>query len=303
MKRVPVLSNLLLTAGFLCSFSALAFAETDTEMIVGGQPAAQGKYPWQVRLYDSMDDKIGFCGGSIIAPQWVLTAAHCLLDTDSVVVGYGSVDRTETKKIKSAKVIVHPAYLEGAKADVALVKLSEPIANAPAVTLVNAGGAERLVSPGAKVTVTGWGAIWDFPAFNNAMEVMAGRRTLSERRLLSDEELQAPRKLHEVDIEVIDPTECKAVYNALQVPAFTIGDTEICATGPRGGKDSCFGDSGGPLVVPADVPRGYVQVGIVSWGPQCGNPLFPGVYTRVSSFSDWIEGQMGPDAPATMSSQ
>jgi secreted trypsin-like serine protease len=122
------------------------------------------------------------------------------------------------------------------------------------------------------------------------MDVMAGRRTLSERRLLNDEELQAPRRLHEVDIEVIDPQECKAVYDQLQVSAFTIGDTEICATGPSGGKDSCFGDSGGPLVVPSS--NGYVQVGIVSWGPQCGNPLFPGVYTRVSSFSDWIDGTM-----------
>ncbi len=75
----------------------------------------------------------------------------------------------------------------------------------------------------------------------------------------------------------------------MQVPGFSIGDTEICATGPPGGKDSCFGDSGGPLVVAADgTPRGYVQVGVVSWGPQCGNPLYPGVYTRVSSFADWI---------------
>ena len=142
---------------------------------------------------------------------------------------------------------------------------------------------------GAKVTVTGWGAIWDFQAFQNAVDVMAGRRTVSERKLLNDEELQAPRKLHEVEVEVIDSGECKTVYQSLQVPAFSIGDTEICATGPAGGKDSCFGDSGGPLVVAAGNDRGYAQVGIVSWGPQCGNPLFPGVYTRVSSFSNWIK--------------
>ena len=293
MTRVYVLSNILLAAGLLCGLNAPALGETDTEMIVGGQPAAQGKYPWQVRLYDSMDDDIGFCGGSIIAPQWVLTAAHCLVDADSVVVGFGSVDRTQTKKIPSEKIIVHPAYLAGQKADLALVKLSAPIPDAPAVALADASSSRSLLKPGAKATVTGWGAIWDFQAFNNAMDVMAGRRTLSERRLLSDEELQAPRRLHEVDIEVIDPQECKSIYESLQVPAFTIGNTEICATGPRGGKDSCFGDSGGPLVVPSNTSHGYVQVGIVSWGPQCGNPLFPGVYTRVSSFSDWIGGTMG----------
>ncbi|MEZ5829187.1 MAG: serine protease [Hyphomicrobiales bacterium] len=292
MTRVLILPNLLLAAAVLLGMNAPALGETDTEMIVGGKPAAQGKYPWQVRLYESMDDDIGFCGGSIIAPQWVLTAAHCLVDTESVVVGFGDVDRTKTKKIKSAKVIVNPTYLDGEKADLALVKLSEPIEDAPVVPLANKSTAQSLLHPGAKVTVTGWGAIWDFQAFNNAMDVMAGRRTVSERRLLNDEELQAPRRLHEVDIEVIDPDECKAVYNSLQVSAFTIGDTEICATGPSGGKDSCFGDSGGPLVVPSDDSDGYVQVGIVSWGPQCGNPLFPGVYTRVSSFSDWIANTM-----------
>ncbi len=291
MRVLALVSNYLLASALLFGLTAPALAETDTEMIVGGQPAAQGKYPWQVRLYESMDDDIGFCGGSIIAKQWVLTAAHCLVDTDKVVVGFGNVDRTQTTKIASEKVIVHPAYLQGQKADLALIKLATPIDDAPAVALANAGTSRSLLSPGAKATVTGWGAIWDFQAFNNAMDVMAGRRSLSERRLLNDEELQAPRKLHEVDIEVIDPAECKSIYDSLQVSAFTIGDTEICATGPRGGKDSCFGDSGGPLVVPSGA-GGYVQVGIVSWGPQCGNPLFPGVYTRVSSFSDWIDGTM-----------
>jgi secreted trypsin-like serine protease len=281
-------AGLMLLAGFVAPPISQALAETDTDMIVGGRPAEEGKYPWQVRIYSTMDDKIGFCGGSIIGDRWILTAAHCVLDTEAVIVGYGSTDRTMTTKIPSEKIIVHPAYLAGEKADLALIKLSKPIPNA-AIDLADPAQERVLMPAGAKVTVTGWGAIWDFPAFQNAVQVMAGRSALSERKLLSDEELQAPRLLHEVDVEVIDDTECKAVYEGLQVPAFSIGDTEICATGPTGGKDSCFGDSGGPLVVAADNKRGYTQVGIVSWGPQCGNPLFPGVYARVSSFSDWIK--------------
>ncbi len=261
-------------------------------MIVGGHPADEGKYPWQVRIYSTMDDNVGFCGGSIIAPQWVLTAAHCLLDTQKVVVGFGSTDRTKTTKIESEKVIVHPDYIKGEKADVGLIKLKQPIPDAPAVVVADPAIDKSVDVPGAKVTVTGWGAIWDFQAFQNSVDVMAGRRSVSARKLLDQNELDAPRKLHEVDIEVIDPSECKSVYKALQVPAFTVGDTEICATEPSGGKDSCFGDSGGPLVAPASNDRGYVQVGIVSWGPQCGNPLYPGVYTRVSSFTDWIKKTM-----------
>jgi secreted trypsin-like serine protease len=290
MTRVYVLvSRLLLLAGLAVGVNGQAFGETDTEMIVGGSAAPDGKYPWQVRLYSTMDDKIGFCGGSIIDAQWILTAGHCLIDTDEVIVGYGSHDRTKTTKIASEKVIVNPAYIKGEKADLALIKLKQPIPNAAAIGFADAAQEQTLMPPGAKVTVTGWGAIWDFQAFQNAVDVMAGRSTVSERKLLNSEELEAPRKLHEVDIEVIDPKECRAVYESLQVPEFTIGDTEICATGPTGGKDSCFGDSGGPLIVPADNKQGYVQVGIVSWGPQCGNPLFPGVYTRVSSFSKWID--------------
>jgi len=287
-----VVSRLLLLAGLLGGLSGQALGETDTEMIVGGEPVPDGKYPWQVRLYSSDDDAVGFCGGSIIDEKWILTAAHCLLDTDAVVVGYGSNDRTKTTKIESEKIIVHPGYIAGEKADVALVKLKKPIPDAKAIAYADAAQDQALLPDGANVVVTGWGAIWDFQAFQNAVDVMAGRRTVSERKLLSDEELQAPLKLHEVDIQVIDPTECKAVYKSLQVPAFSIGDTEICATGLAGGKDSCFGDSGGPLVVAADNARGYAQVGIVSWGPQCGNPLYPGVYTRVSSFSKWIKDNM-----------
>jgi secreted trypsin-like serine protease len=262
-------------------------------MIVGGHPADEGKYPWQVRIYSTMDDKVGFCGGSIIAPQWVLTAAHCLLDTQKVVVGFGSTDRTETTKIESEKIIVHPDYLKGEKADLGLIKLKKPIPDAPSIGVADPSIDKSVDIPGARVTVTGWGAIWDFQAFQNSVDVMAGRRSVSARKLLDQNELNAPRKLHEVEIEVIDPGECKSIYQSLQVPAFTVGDTEICATEPTGGKDSCFGDSGGPLVAPASsVARGYVQVGIVSWGPQCGNPLYPGVYTRVSSFTDWIDKTM-----------
>ena len=290
MMQVPVSAlNVLLLAGLVFGLHGEALGETDTEMIVGGQPAAEGKFPWQVRLYGSDDDQVGFCGGSIIGDRWILTAAHCLLNTEAVTVGYGSNDRTKTTKIPSEKIIVHPGYIAGEKTDVALIKLAKPIPNAAAISYADAAQEKALMPTGAKVTVTGWGAIWDFPAFQNSVQVMAGRSTVSERKLLSDEELQAPRKLHEVDVEVIDDAECKAVYDALQVPAFTIGNTEICAIAPTGGKDSCFGDSGGPLIVKADNQRGYTQVGIVSWGPQCGNPLYPGVYTRVSSFSNWIK--------------
>src|SRR5687768_11130509 len=102
MTPVRFLLSAVLTFGTIPP----ALAE-DTEMIVGGTPAPDGKYPWQVRLYSAMDDDKGLCGGSLISDQWVLTAAHCVVQdsslpenlaaVDHIVVGYGSNDRTATK--------------------------------------------------------------------------------------------------------------------------------------------------------------------------------------------------------------
>ena len=288
MTRIFLFAALLLLPLALLSSAHAPVLAADTEMVVGGKPVPPGKYPWQVRLYESMDDTVGFCGGSIIAPQWVLTAGHCLIDVEDVVVGYGSTDREKTTKVASEKIIVHPDYVAGQKADLALIKLKTPIPNAPAIGVADPAADKDLLPDGAAVTVTGWGATWDTGVFDSFMSVLNANRSASQRKLFSSQELQAPRQLHEVEIKVVDPESCKQTYAALNYPDWSIGETEICAAEPEGGKDSCYGDSGGPLVVPANTPKGFIQVGIVSWGPQCGNPTYPGVYTRISSFTDWI---------------
>src|SRR5690606_26436048 len=130
--------------------------------IVGGSPAAEGAWPWQVRLLDSMDPKSGFCGGSLISNQWVLTAAHCVVQgnttIDSVVIGYGSTEQSKLKLVPSAKIVVHPDYMTEHHADLALVKLAEPLSDAQWVAIADAATEQKLVTPGATLTVTGWGA-------------------------------------------------------------------------------------------------------------------------------------------------
>lgn len=270
--------------------------------ISGGKEAKQGSWPWQVRLYSSMDDTVGYCGGSIIGPRWILTAAHCVEDESEVVVGYGSVDRTKTRKISGEKIVIHPDYLAGEKADLALIKLSNAIPDAQWIGIADAGVDRELLKPGAKVIVTGWGSKWDMDAFNARLRDLVGNpeeadvaavRSATQKLARSMEDIQMPVLLHEVDLVVNDSSECKTAHEEIGFNKFTIGETEICAQGPDGIKDSCTGDSGGPLVVPAPNSRKFVQVGIVSWGLQCGNPLFPGVYTRVASFNDWIRETMG----------
>ena len=288
MTRVYVIvAELLLLSALACRVGAAALAADDNEMIVGGHPADEGKYPWQVRIYSTMDDNVGFCGGSIIAPQWVLTAAHCLLDTQKVVVGFGSTDRTKTTKIESEKIVVDPDYLaKGANShsDIALIKLKEPIPDAKPIQLANADLDKKLLTPGATVTVTGWGAVWD-PEDKNVLAMLS---QLTAGADLGDK-LNYPLKLHQVEIQVMDNESCKTLFQGSNTE---IVDSGIFALQPGSRKNACYGDSGGPLMA-SPKPRTFVQVGIVSRG--CGNMDLPNIYTRVSSFSDWIASTMAAD--------
>jgi secreted trypsin-like serine protease len=298
MRAIFALAALLPLLG-VASALGPALAEDDTEMIVGGTPAEEGKYPYQVRLYDSLEDEKGSCGGSLIDAQWVLTAAHCMyvgrdetkhaIEPGELVIGYGSNDRTETKKVAVAAIFVHPEYAacegdtncaDAAKADIALLKLSEPIADPKTVKLVEPDTEGTLLGPGAKVVVTGWGAMWD-PYDEDIGKLLADFGPSSALK----DQVNYPRKLHEVEVEWMDNQTCAAAFGAAGAGA--IADTEICAMRQGTRKDSCQGDSGGPLVVPAKDGNGYVQVGVVSWGRGCGGAL-PGVYSRVAAFSSWI---------------
>ena len=299
MTRVHVLvAGLLVVLGAWCQWQGAALAE-DTEMIVNGTPAPDGKYPWQVRIYSSMEDQFGFCGGSLIASQWVLTASHCLargeshggpntaVDPADIVVGYGSIDRTMTTKIPAAEIFVRPEYLSkglDGKSDVALIKLKTPIANPPAVIFADPETEKKFLTPGAKVTVTGWGAIWS--PFDKDVEALIPDLGPTQEMM---DKWRFPLKLHEVEIDSMDNDTCNAAFQSTRL---SVAPSEICAMTKGSTKDSCQGDSGGPLVVAADVPRGFLLVGVVSWGTMCGNKVTPSVFARVSSFTDWINDTM-----------
>ena len=294
----------------------------DDTRIFNGGAADPGEYPWQVGLL-RMADLDGTreshfvaqnCGGSIIHAQFVLTAAHCVVDEndaalppEAIGVAYGANDLGEGELARVSSVIVHEDYAPQRynDNDIAILKLAQPIAagTLPVAALPVIGQDAPL--PEGSATVTGWGML---------------------------EDGNWPIDLREVDVPLVDAETCNAgfaqmivdevgffLYNVSKMGGIELSRAEaayqrlgeqvrgpitanmVCAGDPRGQRDSCNGDSGGPLIVRGADGRA-VQVGIVSWGykpitnrisevidiPACGIPQVYGVYTNLSNYFDWI---------------
>ncbi|MEM8859980.1 MAG: serine protease [Chloroflexota bacterium] len=227
--------------------------------IVGGTLADDNEYPWQVAL--QVDNS--FCGGSLIATDWVLTAAHCVEGVSasriSAFVGVNSLSSIVNSNLfEVSQVISHPNYDSFSfNNDIALLRLSTPITVSCSVNTIGyaTSSDSATFAAGNLATVTGWGAT------SEGGSVTSG--------------------LREVDVPIVSNSVCNSVYGN------SITGNMICAGFSGGGKDSCQGDSGGPLVV----QNGSVslQAGIVSFGRGCARPDSYGVYTRVEQYTDWID--------------
>jgi len=243
-------------------------------LIVGGENAAVGELPWQVLVSPGPF----LCGGSLIDVQWVLTAAHCLVDDNNTPIAPGEVqvvageydrsqiDGTEQQRAVSL-VVVHPNYNPiTSDNDIALLRLSTPVSLGPSVGLVpliSSPTHDALVAPDVSSLVSGWGA--------------------------TSEGGQSASILQKVRLPIVSNDACNAVYNS------GITQNMLCAGLAEGGKDSCQGDSGGPLVVPDGA--GWRLAGVVSFGIGCARPNVYGVYARVSQYIAWINSHISGGTP------
>ncbi|CAO2642119.1 Serine protease 30 [Lemmus lemmus] len=249
--------------------SAVCGHSRDAGKIVGGQDAQEGRWPWQVSLWIAGEGHI--CGGSLIHPGWVLTAAHCFRRSKNpnlyqVKVGGLTLSLLESHitLVTVRSIFVHPSYLweETSSGDIALVQLDtllKPSQFAP----VCLPEAQAPLAPGTDCWVTGWGST-------------------QERDLAS--------VLQELAVPLLDSEECEKMFHipeSNQSGKRFIQSDMLCAGFAEGGKDSCQGDSGGPLV--CVINSSWIQVGITSWGFGCARPFRPGVYTRVPVYVDWIQ--------------
>jgi len=238
-----------------------------TPRIVNGIRAKADDWPWMVAIFSKGKAPVNgqFCGGALIHPSWILTAAHCMdgETKSSIDVLLGATDLIDHEKgdiIGIKRIIQHPDYDGQPPAnppfDMALLQLDKA-ATQPLVRI--ADSYMGLTQPEIEATVMGWGATRDSrsdPAYSN--------------------------DLRQTTVPIVSNDRCNehSSYNG------DVKDSMFCAGFADGGTDACIGDSGGPLVV--ETSNGWQQIGITSWGEGCALPHYYGVYTRLSSFQSFI---------------
>uniref|UniRef100_A0A8C8RL68 Plasminogen n=1 Tax=Pelusios castaneus TaxID=367368 RepID=A0A8C8RL68_9SAUR len=227
--------------------------------IVGGCISNPHSWPWQISLRTSFN--MHFCGGTLIAPQWVLTAKHCL-ERSSRPSSYKIFLGLHTERALESSVQIRDVekiIKEPNGADIALLKMSSPALISNEVIPACLPPENVVISNRAECYVTGWG----------------------ETQGTGGEGL-----LKEAGLPVIENKVC----NRRDILSGRVRDHELCAGHFIGGEDSCQGDSGGPLV--CDEQGRYILQGVTSWGLGCAAEMKPGVYARVSRFVRWIEREM-----------
>ena len=240
--------------------------------IVGGHYAEIRDWPWQVLVKGTAGDgSVLTCGGSMISPRWVLTAAHCLVhESGTPLTQYGlqySVvhgrDRPHGHAgIPAGRLIPHEAFNPVTLTnDIALIRLTKNIPGSQPIQLSSNRLDDVFARPGLCATVIGWG-------------------TTAEGGYGSD-------TLQQAYLPIVGRTNCEYAYPG------EVTEDHICAGYEQGTVDSCQGDSGGPLMVRQGDSNRHIQIGVVSWGAGCARPGFPGIYTRVSKYIDWIQSHTG----------
>lgn len=252
------------------SFASMPDESDKIEMrIIGGSTSKNGRYSYAVSLQDGIGH---FCGGTLIATDVVLTAAHCQGGKYDVIIGRHDLDSNDGESIEMDYEIPYPKYNDKTTdGDFNLVFLKKPTKER--VSLININSDSNSPSVGEEVHVMGWGD------------------TTSD-----DYTQKLAEKLMDVSVNVISNNDCDASEG--QIGGWfdsynnQITDNMLCAK--DNGEDACQGDSGGPLIIRGKDGSGAddVQVGIVSWGVGCANKNFPGVYARISEAYDWIKDEV-----------
>lgn len=306
--------------------------------VVGGTEASLAHWPWQAELRSHNAGRnlsLYFCGGTAIAPHWLLTAAHCLAsqdETGSLTLGFavpgtgemvsGVVEAvlgtSDLRTVGNAnvyavdRVVIHPVYAAAYKAARASGRsVSDAITRASMeaghdLALVHLArtweGALAPLVLDAAVPLGDTASIAGFGSKITDVLHSLGRyeQTGAARRQVF---FAGSDRLMDARLPLVSAEACRSQYasyaNAYGKHPYAtalISTGQLCAGLPQGSIDTCQGDSGGPLAI-RDGKGGHVQIGVVSWGHGCAQEGFPGIYSRLATDREWLRGTM--DEPAT----
>ncbi|XP_063809780.1 enteropeptidase [Pseudophryne corroboree] len=234
-----------------------------TSKIVGGTNAAVGAWPWIVALYYNERQ---VCGASLVNNEWLVSAAHCVYGRNLIpsfwraVLGmHDSINLTfpPAKTILIDQIVINPRYNRRTKdSDIVMMHLEFKVNYTDYIQPVCLPDSPQAFPTGMNCSIAGWGR-------------MESQGTI-------------PTILQEANVPLITNEKCQQ-----QMPEYNITNSMVCAGYEEGGTDTCQGDSGGPLMCQAE--NRWFLVGVTSFGYGCAQPNRPGVYARVTTFSDWIQ--------------
>lgn len=261
----------------LCDPSELTCGERSERRmhkIVGGSFTPIESHPWIAAIF--YKSNLFLCGGSLISPCWVLTAAHCLPDGEhtslrrlSVYLGKSAINDTDDKEqsFTVEKIVMHQKYNDSNyNSDIALLKIKSKngrcAVKSASVRTVCLPPPHTQLPTGYPCSIAGFGkeryTSWQFSQY-----------------------------LKQAEVNLLSQTECNS---DLQY-GNRVTENMFCAASPDWSSDACKGDSGGPLV--CEVSGRMFLFGVVSWGEDCASKNKPGVYTRVTNFNQWIAAKIG----------
>nr|XP_051692193.1 brain-specific serine protease 4 [Oryctolagus cuniculus] len=237
--------------------------------IVGGQDSVDAEWPWVVSI---QRNGTHHCAGSLLSSRWVVTAAHCFkghlskLSLFSVLLGAWQLGNPgpRSQKVGVAWALPHPVYSwkEGARADIALVRLERPVQFSERVLPICLPDSSVHLPAGTDCWIAGWGSIHEGVP------------------------LPHPQTLQKLKVPIIDSDVCSRLYwRGAGQGAIT--EDMLCAGYLEGERDACLGDSGGPLMCQVD--DAWLLAGIISWGEGCAERDRPGVYTSLPAHRSWVQ--------------